>query len=526
MLGETPKDFDVATNALPEQVKELFRSCRLIGRRFRLAHVRIGREIVEVATFRATPDDDPDDRERLTVNGRIVRDNVYGDIEEDAWRRDFTVNCLYYNIEDFSVVDFTSGMADVQNRTIRLIGDPETRYREDPVRMLRAIRFAAKLDFSIERTTLAAIPTCADLLAEIPPARLYDEVLKLFTGGAAQRSYELLCQYNLFGFLFPETDSLVREDEWSPAARLVQQALINTDQRIAEGKPITPAFLFAALLWPPMKDDAEAASVQGLTELQGYESAGSDVIARQIAHVAYPRRLAMITREIWAMQPKLVRQRGRRALGLMSRPRFRAAYDFLVLRAQAGEPVQEQVDWWTKIQETEGEDREKVLEQSTGPVKKNRRRKRRRGGPRQDRANDPAANGNAKGSTAAGAPDSDASHEFDDDDNIGNRIDFTPSSARAAGQRRTDGRSERGGEGRRSGNGRNNRRRGRGGRGRGGRSRGNRQSNGQSGNRSSGQDNRSPRSEGGTGNQASDDGSPARPTAAVDAGNISGYRDD
>ena len=445
LLGQVPKDFDVATDALPDQVRELFRSCRLIGRRFRLAHVRVGRDIVEVATFRATPEEDHQDKDGATINGRIVRDNVYGSLEEDAWRRDFTINCLYYGVKDFSVVDYTGGWADLEARTIRLIGDPETRYREDPVRMLRAIRFAAKLGFTIERATLAAIPECADLLAEIPPARLYDEVLKIFASGAAVRSYELLKQFDLLSFLFPETDSLIREDEWSPAARLVEQALANTDQRIKECKTVTPAFLFAALLWPPMKDDAEAASVQGLTELQAYESAGGDVIARQIAHVAYPRRLAMITREIWGMQPRLVRQTGRRALGLMSRPRFRAAYDFLALRAQAGEPVKEQVDWWTKVQETDEEERDKVVVDTTDAPKKSKRRRRRRGGPRAD-------------AETATAGESAPPIQPADDDNIGNRAQPTSAPAAPAGAAR-NGR----GDGEKAGTSR--RRRGRGGRG-------------------------------------------------------------
>ena len=459
LLGQQPKDFDVSTSASPEEVKELFRSCRLIGRRFRLAHVRVGREIVEVATFRAPPAQDTDDGDGLTVNGRIVRDNVYGTLEEDAWRRDFTLNCLYYSIEDFSVVDFTGGWADLEAKTIRLIGDPETRYREDPVRMLRAIRFAAKLDFTIERETLAAIPKCADLLSEMPPARLYDEVLKLFAGGAALQSYELLRRYDLLGFLFPETDSLIREDEWSSASKLVEKALQNTDKRIAEGKPVTPAFLFAALLWPPMKDDAEAAGFQGLTELQAYETAGSDVIARQVNHVAYPKRLAMITREIWGMQPRLVRQRGRRALGLMGRPRFRAAYDFLALRAEAGEPVREDVEWWTRVQEADGEERDQVLVDNGQPQKKNRRRRRRRGATEGDPGSD---NQNSDTDTQAATEVQDHTYpdeEEEEGDNIGNRIDSgSDSSGSAEGKRQ-------GGNRRGTGN-RNARRRGRGGRGR------------------------------------------------------------
>lgn len=381
LLGRRPKDFDIATDATPEQIREQFRSCRLIGRRFRLAHVRIGRDIIEVATFRGSsaPDSALADGDRVTVNGRILRDNVYGTVEEDAWRRDFSVNCLYYNIADFSVVDFTGGMADLETGCLRLIGDPEQRLREDPVRMLRALRFAAKLDFELEPGVAAAIPKLAGLLADVSSARLYEEVLKLFLGGAAVRTYQLLRQYGLFGFLFPDTEVCLANvtEEDVAAIRVVEHALENTDARIAQGKPVIPAFLFAAMLWPPLERDARAARDYGLTDVQAIESAGADTLARQVAHVSMPRRYSAITREIWEMQPSLVAPHGPRALAMLERPRFRAGYDFLLLRAQAGEPLEKECDWWTRLQESEGDERHELL-QVVGP-KRRRRRRRRRG---------------------------------------------------------------------------------------------------------------------------------------------------
>jgi poly(A) polymerase len=392
LLGLHPKDFDVATEAHPEQVKELFgRGCRLIGRRFRLAHVRVGREIVEVATFRGAADsDDEGDESRVNASGRIVRDNVYGNMEQDAWRRDFSVNCLYYDAGDGTVVDYTGGMSDLRERSLRLLGDPEVRYREDPVRMLRAIRFAAKLDFKIARETERAIDACADLLHDIPPARLYDETLKLFMGGSALATYEMLQRYRLFEFICPETAACVddMEDEEGLVERFLRQALSNTDARIAEDKAVTPAFLFAALLWEPVKRDAKAIEAQGMGAVQAVDSAGVDVIARQVEHVAMPRRFSLTAREIWSMQPRLVARRGRGALETLERVRFRAGYDFLVLRAEAGEDVKEAADWWTAFQDADTDERARMMERGSGNGsgqqpsgnggKKRRRRRRRR----------------------------------------------------------------------------------------------------------------------------------------------------
>jgi poly(A) polymerase len=381
LLGREPKDFDVVTDAEPEEVKRLFRSARLIGRRFRLAHVRFGPEIIEVATFRGAIEDTGEE-DHVSVNGRIVRDNVYGTtVEEDVWRRDFSVNSLYYDIRDFSVLDYTGGMADLEAGILRIIGDPVRRYREDPVRMLRAVRFAAKLGFRLGEETAAAIPECAPMLADIPAARLYEEVLKLFLGGAAVQSFELLNHFDLFKFLFAESAERFAEEPLDPAGQLLLKALANTDKRIQEDKPVTPSFLFAALLWPAVHKDAVDHRERGLTEVQAMDAAGMDVLARQVSHVSVPRRFSLAAREIWSLQPRLEQRRGKRAIQLPARPRFRAAYDFLLLRAEAGEDVAEMADWWTKFQEMDDSGRRAALAGTGG-----RRRRRRRGRRRQPQA--------------------------------------------------------------------------------------------------------------------------------------------
>jgi poly(A) polymerase len=372
LLGREPKDFDVATNALPEEVKAVFRNCRLIGRRFRLAHVHFGREIIEVATFRGPAEVTEDDQHQSDA-GQILRDNVYGTMEEDAWRRDFTVNALYYNIKDFSVVDYTGGLHDLENGELRMIGDPFQRYREDPVRMLRAVRFAAKLGFRIHPESEQPIFELGHLLQNIPPARLYEEVLKLFLGGVALQTFELLRHYGLFGYLFPPTEEALASEEEGFPATLLASALNNTDLRIAENKPVTPAFLFAALLWTPMHRAAEACMRNGMTELQAYQDVSRNVIAEQAQAVALPKRFSLPMREIWFLQPRLMKIKSRRALRTLSHPRFRAAYDFLLLRAQAGEPLQEQADWWTHFQEVNEAEREGLVQSTSRPRRRRRR---------------------------------------------------------------------------------------------------------------------------------------------------------
>ena len=349
LIGLKPKDFDVATDAHPEQVRELFRNCRLIGRRFRLAHVHFGREIIEVSTFRASHNDAVNG-EGHEEDGRIIRDNVYGKLDDDVWRRDFTVNALYYNIEDYSIVDYVGGLEDVQNKQLRLIGIPEDRYREDPVRMLRAIRFSIKLGFSIHPVSERPIRDLAPLLEEIPEARLFEEFLKLFMSGESEKTYHQLREYGLFAFLFPQTEEFLnRGDEF--IHKLLSSAFRNTDTRLAEDKPVTPAFLLAALLWIPVRDLANNHESNGLSEMDAIHLASDAVISHQIRSTSMPRRFTHMARDMWSLQVRLKNIRGKRPLKLLAHQRFRAAYDFLLLRAEAGEDVQELASWWTAFQE-------------------------------------------------------------------------------------------------------------------------------------------------------------------------------
>lgn len=358
LLGKHPKDFDVATDASPEQVKALFSNCRLIGRRFRLAHVHFGREIIEVATFRGHHENGEAEGEGVVKDGMILRDNVFGSLEEDAVRRDFTVNALYYNVADFSVVDYTDGLKDLREKKLRLIGDPAVRFQEDPVRMLRAIRFAAKLEFQLDDTIKAQIASQGDLLANIPAARLFDEILKIFMSGHAVTGYRLLKEHDLLKYLFPFTAPLVKDDDYSD--RFICAALTNTDKRIQEGKPVTPAFLFAALLWLPVRDNAALLQEQGMTSLQAMQIAGDEITREQVAYVTLPKRFSYPMREIWINQLRLEMRRGKRPLRLLSQPRFRASYDFMLLRNQAGESLQELCDWWTEFQ-VENEDHQRQM---------------------------------------------------------------------------------------------------------------------------------------------------------------------
>ncbi len=384
LLGREPKDFDVSTNAHPEQVKQLFRNCLLIGRRFRLAHVRYGSEVIEVATFRAHHDSG-EEGEGVMENGMILRDNVYGTLEDDAWRRDFTVNALYYNIADFSVVDYAGGMEDVAAGRLRVIGEPMARFREDPVRMLRAVRFAGKLGFRVDEAGEEAIQQLGNLLAEVPAARLFDESLKMFLGGYAVETYELLRHYRLFGHMFPDTEKWLRYEDHHYPRTFVLRALENTDRRIEEGKPVTPAFLFAALLWEPVRKEAERLTSGDMGALQAIQQAGDAVTARQAKRVAFPKRFTLQSREIWEMQERLTSTTGRRPARLLEHPRFKAAYDFLLLRAESGEPVQELADWWTRFMAADEKERQQLTSGSSSSGSSRRRRSRggRRGKPRQ-----------------------------------------------------------------------------------------------------------------------------------------------
>jgi poly(A) polymerase len=405
LIGIEPKDFDVATDALPEELKRLFRNCRLVGRRFRLAHVFFGREIIEVATFRATsapsqgdeplPAADPEDGESpelddedsepadlpviarprsfgrgggmaegddagarmMDASGRILRDNVYGTIDEDVWRRDFTANALYYNIADFSLWDYVGGFEDVAGHTLKLIGDPETRFREDPVRMLRAARFEAKLGFTIDPATARPIGALRELLAAVPPARLFDETLKLFLTGHGARSYPVLRRRGLLAALLPTVEGYFASHPGSLVEKLLVQGLENTDARVAADKPVTPTFLFALLLYGPIAGIIEATPPERWHELATILDACDQAMREAQSRIAIPKRFSLGVREMFALQPRLEHPRGRRALRVLEHPRFRAAYDLLLLRAQFGLAPAEMAQWWTRLQEVSAEER-------------------------------------------------------------------------------------------------------------------------------------------------------------------------
>lgn len=349
LLGLHPKDFDIATDATPEQVKQVFGGqCQIIGRRFRLAHVRFGREIIEVATFRAHHTQaEGEHHARTSDEGMILRDNVWGSIEEDAERRDFTVNALYYNIADFTLWDFAGGRKDLEKRQLRLIGDPETRYREDPVRMLRAIRFAAKLEFDIEPATAEPLRRLGDLLDDISSHRLFDESQKLLASGHAGRVLTLLKEYDLFRHLFPQAGP---SEEYE---RLLTLTAESTDQRIQDGKSVNPAFFYAALLWGRVQAHYAELNAEGVPPVPALQQAGQRAISRQTERTAITRFTAQALREIWEMQPRLENPRPRQVDALLVQQRFRAAYDFLVLREKAGEDTAGWGAWWTRYQDAD-----------------------------------------------------------------------------------------------------------------------------------------------------------------------------
>jgi len=388
LLGLSPKDFDVATDAHPEQVRKLFRNCRLIGRRFHLAHVRYGQEIIEVATFRAAHTEVDEDHSVdevghrvLDEHGRILRDNLYGSIEEDVWRRDFTANALYYNIEDYSIWDFVGGVPDARDRVLRMIGDPETRYREDPVRMLRAARFAAKLGFTLHPATEAPLHELAYLLDGVPPARLFDETMKLMLAGSAAASCNLLARLGLLSHLMPDVVRAVSEAPESAGARLVQLGLAQTDERVRGDKPVTPTFLFAVLLWPAVLRKLGAPNGPLPEDPAALGPAIDEVISRQARRIAIPKRFTMPMRDIILMQPRFERRSGRRAVRFLEHPRFRAAYDFLLLRAESGEVDPGLAEWWTRLHQMSPEERIAEVEgqpRTPGDEPKRRRPRRRR----------------------------------------------------------------------------------------------------------------------------------------------------
>ena len=349
LLGGHPKDFDVATNATPDEVKKLFRNCRLIGRRFRLAHVVYGNEIIEVATFRGTSDEESEG-DRHIVDGRIVRDNVWGSIEEDAMRRDFRVNAMYYDISDFSVRDYVGGIPDLQDRVLHLIGDPGTRYREDPVRMLRAARLAAKLDFRIDASASAPFAELGPLLSGVAPARLFDESLKMFLAGHGRKSFRMLEESGLLKYMFPATARALKRGD-KALRSLIERGLENTDARVIEGKSVTPAFLFAVLLWGEVRDLAHTWATHGKDANEAWARAATHVVAEQCQRVAIPRRFTITMEEIWSLQPRFEQIQRKKVFRLLTHPRFRAAFDFLLLREAESPAIGELGQWWAHAQQ-------------------------------------------------------------------------------------------------------------------------------------------------------------------------------
>ncbi|MCB5162579.1 polynucleotide adenylyltransferase PcnB [Marinomonas algarum] len=400
LIGMEPKDFDVVTNATPEEVHSIFSNSRLIGRRFKLVHVTFGREIIEVSTFRANSAQDEKAASHNTslkgkdsarsAHGIVLRDNVYGNIEEDAERRDFTFNALYYNVQDFSIHDYCGGLKDIENKQIRMIGDARQRYQEDPVRMLRAIRFAGKLGFELEADTAAPIKEMAHLLDHIPPARLFDEVLKLLGSGNGIATFALLRQYGLFRYLFPDTEALLqsgwKRDDIDPEA-FILQGLKNTDDRIQSGKTTAPYFLYAILLWPSVCLRQEEFQNQSMPSTPALHQAANMVLDNQVASTAIPRRFSTPMREIWDMQYRLPKRYGKRAFLLLEHPRFRAGFDFLLIRELSGTKLDDLGAWWETFQHaTENEQRDLIksidnrTSEKEGPKKRRPRRRRKSNG--------------------------------------------------------------------------------------------------------------------------------------------------
>ena len=361
LLGRTPKDFDIASDATPEEVREAFPRVRIVGRRFRIAHVRMRREVIEVSTFRRAHDADGC-RPVTSSQGVILRDNAYGVIDEDAFRRDFTANALYYDPVGHVLLDYCGGLTDIEERTLRVIGDPERRFREDPVRILRAVRFVAKLGLKLHEDTERAIGPTRAMLEAIPPARLFDEFGKLFMGGAGEQTFEVLQQHDL-------TSHMVRLGQDAELARL---ALANTDQRIREAKPVTPGFLLAAFLWPEFARRVDTSGTRKATA-EELDSAAKAVLAAQQATLAIPRRHSYFVREVWGLQPALARRTAKNVARVLAHRRFRAAYDFLLLRSAVDEGLRELADWWTEAQTLDADDLVQRLPRERSPRRRRRR---------------------------------------------------------------------------------------------------------------------------------------------------------
>jgi poly(A) polymerase len=388
LLGVPPKDFDVATDAPPEEVHHLFRRSRLIGRRFRLAHVMFGSETVEVSTFRAgnppegeEAEGDAEPDRSVDKLGRVLRDNVYGTRVQDAARRDFTLNAMYYDPSNETILDFHGGLRDLKKKTVRMIGDPRTRYREDPVRMLRAVRFAAKFNFTIDARTRAPIRELAPLLENVPPARLYDEMIKLLLSGHALAGVHRLRIEGLHHGVLPMLDVIL---EQPMGERFVNLALEQTDERVRADKSVSPAFLFASLLWHEVLAAWRKAEKAGIKPIPALHEAMDRVLDKQTDKLAIPRRFTSVMKEIWLLQPRLEHRSGKRPFALLEQERFRAGFDFLGLRAASGEVPMELFDWWEKFQHASPEERAAMLiEPKPDEHQRPRRRRRRKpsGGP-------------------------------------------------------------------------------------------------------------------------------------------------
>ncbi|MBW8189513.1 polynucleotide adenylyltransferase PcnB [Neiella marina] len=383
LLGLSPKDFDIVTDAKPEEVKKLFHNCRLIGRRFRLAHIMFGREIIEVATMRGHHDEEKGGHiSKRDSSGMIVRDNVYGSIEEDAERRDFSINALYYNIADYSILDFANGANAIANRRIEMIGDPVARYREDPVRMLRAVRFATKLDMTIEPATADPIHEIADALGGIPAARLFDEMCKLLLAGKAEQNFKMLREFGLFDALFPELGEYLANDASEQDLAFIQAALNNTDQRVNSDQSVTPAFIYAALLWPLVESKARELEAESeLSQQDAFQIAASETLDRQQQRTAVPKRFSLMSRDIWTLQLRMPKRQGKRAERLATHPKIRAGFDFLLLRGQVyGGELQQLASWWQQFLESSGIQRGALIRETSSdtPKRSSRRRRPRR----------------------------------------------------------------------------------------------------------------------------------------------------
>src|SRR3990167_3884800 len=384
LLNRTPKDFDVATDATPEEVRRVFRRSRIIGRRFRLVHVMFGEEVVEASTFRSLIEAED---AQTDEHGRLLRDNQFGDQEQDAARRDFTVNALFYDPATQEIHDYHGGYADMRANVLRMIGDPEVRYREDPVRMLRAVRLSAKLGMRLDAATAAPIGRMKDLLDNVPQARLLDEVLKMLLSGHSLECIQQLHKMNLYHGLLPLLDVIL---EQPMAEKFVMLALRNTDERLSQDKTVSPAFLFAALLWHEVLAAWNIRVQQGERPVGAMHAAMDDVLDRQKAQLAIPHRHYAVMKEIWLLQQRFEQRAGQRPFRLLEQPRFRAGFDFLLLRCASGEADQELGLWWDEFQDASAERQAEMLQPEGAGDKKRRRRKPRRK-PEAVAADEPAA---------------------------------------------------------------------------------------------------------------------------------------